>query len=46
LVNVQVPHSLSKEQRELMERFQKLETEKNYRQDGGGLRDAIRRAFG
>jgi molecular chaperone DnaJ len=46
LVNVQMPHSLSKEQRELMERFRTLENEKNYQKDGGGLRDAIRRAFG
>jgi molecular chaperone DnaJ len=46
LVNVQMPTNLSKEQRELMERFRKLESEKNYRRDGGGLRDAIRRAFG
>jgi molecular chaperone DnaJ len=45
LVNVRIPRSLSKEQRELAERFQQSENDANYR-DGGGLRDAIRRAFG
>jgi molecular chaperone DnaJ len=45
LVNVRVPRSLSKEQRTLLERYAASETEANYG-DGGGLRDAIRRAFG
>jgi molecular chaperone DnaJ len=45
VVTVRIPRSLSKEQRELAERFLATETEKNYR-DEGGLRDAIRRAFG
>ena len=42
---MRVPRSLSREQKELAERFLGTESEKNYR-DEGGLRDAIRRAFG
>jgi molecular chaperone DnaJ len=46
LVNVRIPRELSKAQRELIERFGQSESDRNYRTDGGGLRDAIKRAFG
>jgi molecular chaperone DnaJ len=46
LVNVRIPRDLTRSQRELMESFGESESDKNYRSDGGGLRDAIRRAFG
>jgi len=45
LVNLLVPRSLSKEQRGLLERWAASETDANYG-EGGGLRDALRRAFG
>jgi molecular chaperone DnaJ len=45
LVNVRIPRDLRKSQRELIERFAESEHDGNYR-EGGGLRDAIRRAFG
>jgi molecular chaperone DnaJ len=44
LVNVLVPKHLTKEQKDLMERFRDSENEKTYRSDGR-LGDAIRRAF-
>jgi molecular chaperone DnaJ len=46
LVNVQVPQNLTKDQRELMERFRTTESDRNYGGGQGGLREAIRRAFG
>ena len=44
LVNVLVPRHLTKDQKELMERFRDSESERTYRGDGR-LGDAIRRAF-
>jgi molecular chaperone DnaJ len=46
LLNVQVPRDLTREQRELLERFRELESDRNYGSGGGGIRNAIRRAFG
>jgi molecular chaperone DnaJ len=44
LVNVLVPRHLTKDQKDLMERFRDSENERTYRGDGR-LGDAIRRAF-
>jgi hypothetical protein len=44
LVNVLVPKHLTRDQKELIERFRDSEDERTYRNEGR-LGDAIRRAF-